>query len=152
MHGKSGPIKLKRYPSDDLARLYPCGHASDQRRRLENIGDQNGVFTDGFFPVAYNHTETARVGPAWAYLTKEARARPNLTIWGDATVQRLLFEGTECVGVEVNRAGAITRLKAREVIVCAGALHSPLMLLRSGVGPAQELRELGIDVVADRRV
>ena len=150
VHGKSGPIKLQRYASRDWPGFTRGVMKAVEDQGWHNIGDQNGVFTDGFFPVAYNHTDTARVGPAWAYLTKEVRARPNLTIWGEATVRRLLFEGTRCVGVELMRGGTTTHVKAREVILCMGALHSPLMLLRSGVGPGHELKALGIDVVADR--
>ena len=122
-----------------------------KRTAGQNIADQNGVFTDGYFPVAYNHTDTARVGPAWAYLTTEVRRRKNLTVLGEHHVQRLLFDNTRCVGVEVDHHGSTRKLRSREVIVASGALQTPTLLLRSGVGPANELKALGIEPRVDRQ-
>ena len=62
---------------------------------------------------------------------------------------RLLFEANRCTGVEVEFGGELRKVSAREVIVSAGAIHSPALLMRSGVGPAAHLREYGIGVVAD---
>ena len=116
-----------------------------------NIADQNGVFTDGYFPVAYNHTDTARVGPAWAYLTADVRRRKNLTVLGEHQIQRLLFDHKRCVGVEVDHRGSTFSMRSREVIVASGALHTPTLLLRSGIGPADELKALGIEPLVDRK-
>jgi 5-(hydroxymethyl)furfural/furfural oxidase len=92
-----------------------------------------------------------RMGAAWRYLTAEVRRRPNLTVLGDTKVDRLVFEGTRCTGVRVRSPQGERAIAAREVIVSTGAIHSPALLMRSGIGAAHELRQHGIDVVADRR-
>ena len=69
----------------------------------------------------------------------------------DTRVLRILFDGQHVTGVLVERAGARTTIAAREVVLSAGGIHSPAVLLRSGIGPAEDLRKLGIAVVADRR-
>ena len=78
------------------------------------------------------------------------RARPNLEILGEARAERLLFSGAKVTGVRVHRRGETVDIAAGEVIVSSGALHSPALLLRSGIGPAAELAAQGIEVVADR--
>ena len=79
-----------------------------------------------------------------------ARGRPNLEIRGQALVDRVLFEGKRCTGVRVSFAGGLWEdLMAREVVLCAGAIHSPAILLRSGIGPGAELSALGIPVLHD---
>ena len=98
---------------------------------------------------------TIRGGRRWsaaqAFL-KPARRRPNLTVITDALVERVLFEDRRAVGVSARRAGGVPEVhRARgEVILSAGALMSPVLLQRSGVGPAALLRAYGIEVVADR--
>ena len=90
-----------------------------------------------------------RHSAAAAFLAPVADA-PNLTVVTGAEVRRLLFEGTRCVGVEVAVEGELrTARAAHEVVVCAGTIESPPLLLRSGIGPGAELRGLGIDVLAD---
>src|SRR3954447_13609643 len=79
-----------------------------------------------------------------------AASRANLDVVTGARALDLLFDGERCVGVRYARDGAVHEVRvAGEVVVCAGAVDSPALLLRSGVGPADELRALGIDVVAD---
>ena len=150
LHGKSGPIRLQRY----RAETWP-GFARGVIEAVETYGwsdikDQNAAFADGYAAVAYCHTDTKRMGAAWCYLTSEVRRRDNLAIMGATEVERILFDGARAIGVRVRRGGETIELRAREVIVSCGALHSPAMLLRSGVGPARELAALGIAVVADR--
>jgi 5-(hydroxymethyl)furfural/furfural oxidase len=151
MHGKDGPIKVQRYAKDVWPKFTRGVIDAVESMGWTDIADGNGVFKDGYFSVAYNHMDTRRVGPAWAYLTKDVRARPNLTVRGEHHVERLLFEGRRSIGVRVSHGGSTFDVHAREVIVSMGALHSPMLLLRSGVGPAHELKALDIDVVLDRR-
>ncbi|MFF7214816.1 GMC family oxidoreductase [Streptomyces sp. NPDC008238] len=109
-----------------------------------NSGSGEGVsFHDN------NIRDGRRVSAADAYLTA-ATGRPNLTVRGDAHVQRLLLEGTVCRGVIYRVGHRTTQTVAdREVIVTAGAIPSPALLLRSGIGPADHLRSVGVDVVVD---
>src|SRR5260370_22931519 len=78
-----------------------------------------------------------------------ARARANLRIVGDALIDRVEFAGNRAVAVRVRTRDGWTRVEGGEIILCAGAIHSPAILMRSGVGPAGDLRALGIRVVAD---
>jgi len=150
LHGNDGPIQVQRYRRELWPRFTQAVIEAIEANGWSNIQDQNGSFGDGYFPVAYNHTDTRRVGAAWAYLTEQVRARQNLMVVGNSRVKRLLFDGTKCIGVEVENAGIGSRVYAREVIVSCGALQSPLMLLRSGIGTAIELKALDLPVVADR--
>ncbi|OYT92221.1 MAG: oxidoreductase, partial [Pseudomonas sp. PGPPP3] len=90
-----------------------------------------------------------RQSAAKAFLAP-ARGRPNLTVRTGVQVQRLLFDGLRASGVAVTGpAGATTIRARREVVLCAGALHSPTLLQRSGIGPAEWLQPLGIPVLVD---
>ena len=150
LHGKSGPIRLQRYSSEHWPGFAHGVMAAVQKHGWRDVKDQNADFTDGYAAVAYCHTDTKRMGAAWCYLTGEVRRRPNLTIMAETEVERILFDGTRAIGVRARRSGQPIELRAREVILCAGALQSPALLLRSGVGPERELAALGIAAVADR--
>lgn len=94
-------------------------------------------------------TADSRLSASKAYL-KPVRKRPNLTVRTRALVTRVLFEGKRAVGVEYRRGkGAPQQVRAKEVILCGGAINSPQLLQLSGVGNARELSALGIDVVHD---
>jgi 5-(hydroxymethyl)furfural/furfural oxidase len=105
---------------------------------------------DGFFPTPLSQ-DHERATSARCYLTADTRARPNLEIMCETRVLRVLFEGQRVTGILAERAGARKTIAAREVVISAGGIHSPAVLLRSGIGPAEDLRKLGIAVVADRR-
>ena len=150
LHGKDGPIRLKRFGEEIWPGFVRGVIAAVEQHGWSNQHDQNAAFGDGYAPVAYCHTANQRMGAAWRYLTAEVRRRPNLTIMGEAQAERILFDGRRVTGVRVRRAGKSFEVRAREVIVSSGALQSPALLLRSGVGPARELAGLGITVVADR--
>ncbi|HYL32153.1 MAG TPA: GMC family oxidoreductase N-terminal domain-containing protein [Stellaceae bacterium] len=113
----------------------------------ENI---NQVAADGFFAMPLNHAEGERAGSARCYLTAVVRRRSNFTILPQTTAIGLTLDGTRVTGVEIEQAGTRRTLTAREVIVSAGGIHSPALLLRAGIGPATTLARLGIRLVADR--
>jgi 5-(hydroxymethyl)furfural/furfural oxidase len=104
---------------------------------------------DGFFPAPLSRDDE-RVSSARSYLTRDVRARPNLTIMSDTRVLRITTARGRVTGVVAERRGERIEIAAAEVVVSAGAIHSPALLLRSGIGAADELRALGIDVIADR--
>jgi choline dehydrogenase len=111
--------------------------------------DHNGAQFEGAGYHDLIITDGRRQSAADAYLHPVA-ARPNLEVVTDAHALGLLFEGDRCAGVRYARDGDVQDLRvAGEVVVCAGAVESPALLLRSGIGPAAELRALGIDAVAD---
>ena len=140
---------VPRYGSsnyDDLTssqRGFVDATAAEGFARVEdfNGADPGGV---GAYPV--NVVDGVRQNNGLVYLTEQVRNRPNLTISGDVLVDRVVFGGGRAVGV-VTASGA--ELRAGEVILSAGSYASPAILLRSGVGPAEDLAALGIDVVAD---
>jgi 5-(hydroxymethyl)furfural/furfural oxidase len=150
LHGKNGPVRLQRYRRETWPGFARAVIEAVEKLGWRDLKDQNADFADGYAPVAYCHTDKMRMGAAWCYLTREVRKRPNLTIMGETEVEHILFDGVRAVGVRARRGGRAIEVSAREVIVSSGALRSPALLLRSGVGPARELAALGIAVVADR--
>ncbi len=150
-HGKDGPLPIsRRFPERS------AGFVRAVSRTLEAMGypvraDQNGAWEDGIFPVTVTRTEEGRRVPvSVAYLSPAVRSRPNLQILTEAHVSRVLFDGKVAVGAETIRAGQTTTIRASHVIVSSGALHTPALLMRSGVGPACDLAGHGIEVVEDR--
>ena len=79
----------------------------------------------------------------------EARHRLNLTVRGDVLARRILFDGNRAVGVEVDSGGEIFEVRGREIILSGGTINSAQLLMLSGIGPADHLRELGIPVVSE---
>jgi choline dehydrogenase len=111
--------------------------------------DVNGYRQEGFAPFDRNVHRGRRLSAARAYL-HPISSRPNLDLRTRAFVNRILFDGTRAVGVEYTRGKGPTRtVRAGEVILCGGAINTPQILQLSGVGNANELRALGVDVVQD---
>jgi 5-(hydroxymethyl)furfural/furfural oxidase len=150
LHGKEGRMPIRRvFPN-----LWPK-HALAVAAALKSAGmkwlpDQNGEVEEGYFPIAISNAYERRVSAATAYLDPVTRLRPNLTILTETFVSQLLFEGTRCNGVELTSTGQTRFCTAGEVIVSCGAVNTPGVLMRAGIGPAESLRALGIPVLADR--
>ena len=106
----------------------------------------NGRVTGGVGPAALNVVDGVRQHTGRVYLADDVRRRANLTIQGDVLVDRVRLDAGRGTGVIASDGSVFA---ADEVVLCAGAYGSAAVLLRSGIGPAPELRELGIDVVAD---
>jgi choline dehydrogenase len=112
--------------------------------------DFNGPTQDGFGLYAVTQRGGRRCSTAVAYL-RPALRRPNLTVRTEAQALRVLFAGGRAVGVEVLHGGRRQEVRAsRGVVLCGGAVHSPQLLMLSGIGPADELKRHGLPVVADR--
>lgn len=151
LHDAAGPLPIRRIP-----RAQHTGFALAIERELNARGhpshdDQNGEWQDGVFPIAVNLDEHGRrASTATAYLTMEVRRRSNLAIWTQTRAARVLLDGRRAIGAELHRPSGPARVEAGLVIVSAGALHSPALLLRSGIGPGAALSRLAIPVVAAR--
>ncbi len=151
VHGGSGPMPLRRVPEKDWSPLTRATAKVLEKLGIRNIRDHNGCTDDGYFPMTVNNNvDGKRVSTARAYLTREVRDRPNLTILGSTEMRRILFDGNRACGVEVEAPDGPRQLGAGEVIISAGALQSPAILMRAGIGPAGHLSEMGIGVRADR--
>src|SRR5260370_37356447 len=110
--------------------------------------DYNGASKERFGSLQSKIRQGQRQSTAVAYL-HPVMSRPNLTVWTQTLVTRILFEGTHAVGVAYLKDGGEQQERVKkEVILSSGAINSPQTLLLSGVGPADRLRALGIKVVA----
>lgn len=145
--GTTGPLVLERGPATNplfgafLSAAEQAGHA--------RTDDVNGYRQEGFGRFDRNLHRGRRLSAARAYL-HPVLSRPNLTLKTRAFVTKVLFEGTRAVGVEYRRGrGPVKRAYASEVVLSGGAINTPQLLQLSGVGDAQDLRALGIDVVVD---
>ena len=150
-HGVGGPTPLARTAVDEWGAVDRAVREAALDLGYGWAADHNAPESTGVSPFAYTGRAGRRVSTADAYL-EPARDRSNLTIVGDALVDRVIFAGRRAVGVRVRVSGEWREVRAREVVLSAGAVHSPAILQRSGVGPAALLRELGIAVVCDAPV
>ncbi|MDX2705711.1 choline dehydrogenase [Streptomyces sp. PA03-6a] len=145
--GHDGPLVLERGPASSP--LFPAFLEAVQEAGHPLTDDVNGFRQEGFAPFDRNVHRGRRLSAARAYLDP-VRRRPNLTVRTRTLVTRVLFEGKRAVGVEYERRKGIReQVRAREVVLCGGAVNSPQLLQLSGVGNAGELAALGIDVVHD---
>ena len=148
-HGQGGPIPVQRMPRKDWSGYTEALAQSLDIAGLPYLEDQNGEYRDGYFAATQNNRNGRRVSAALAYLDAETRRRPGLQILSESHVMELLFEGLRAVGVRVKTKQGEQTIRAREIILSAGAVHSPAILLRSGIGPAAQLSDKGIEVRRD---
>ena len=147
LHGTGGPLNVMdlRSPS----RFGPIFVEAAQQAGFVRNADFNGPTQEGVGMYQVTHRGGERFSAAKAYLVPH-RSRPNLTVMTDAHTTRILTEGRRAVGVEVRVNGALSQLRAaREVLLCAGALQSPQILMLSGIGPGAQLHQHGVEVVHD---
>ncbi|MDP1750863.1 MAG: GMC family oxidoreductase N-terminal domain-containing protein [Reyranella sp.] len=150
-HGKDGPIPVYRAPVADWGRVDRALKESSVALGYGWCEDHNAPEGTGASPYAINSRAGVRVSTNDGYL-EPARGRANLQIVGNALVSAFQFEGNRAhvSGVHVQVAGQSFAPRAtREVILSAGAIHSPAVLQRSGIGPAALLTSLGVRVIAD---
>ncbi len=147
LHGSGGPLRImSRY---DLAPVHEAIVAAAQEIGVAHNPDYNGGVLDGVAQMQLTVRDGRRDSAAAAYLRPIIDA-PNLRVVTGAHAHRLLLDGDRCTGVEFAHDGELQRAHAGgEVVISAGAIESPALLLRSGLGPAADLRALGIDVAAD---
>jgi 5-(hydroxymethyl)furfural/furfural oxidase len=150
-HGRSGPIPIYRTPREEWGAVDSALGEASGNLGYGHCADHNAPSGTGVSPYAINCRNGARVSTNDAYL-EGARERRNLTIVGDAIVDRVEFDGSRAVALHVLIGGASKRIEAGEIILSAGAIHSPAILMRSGIGPAALLGALDIPVRVDAPV
>jgi len=144
-HGHEGPIPLSRATLDELAPIQKAFIRSAIASGAPYAHDLNAPNAEGVGPVPMTRRGVRRISTAETHLDP-ARDRANLEVRGDVLVDRVRFDGTRAVGVRLADGEEIT---AGEVILSAGAILSPALLQRSGVGPADLLAAHGISAVVD---
>jgi len=150
LHGKDGPVSICRIMPDDWPPFCHAFANGLKKNGFATLQDQNSEFGDGMFPGAFSNLDDRRVTTATAYLDAATRKRSNLAIFANLGVERIVMDGVTARGVEAIAAnGERVRFDAREVIVAAGALQSPAMLLRAGIGATADLEALGLRCAID---
>jgi len=144
--GDSGPLELERGPIKSP--LFAAFFASTVQAGYPRTEDVNGFRQEGFAAFDRNVRRGRRLSSARAYLHPVMK-RKNLTVKTRAMVTKVLFEGKQAVGVEVLIKGKREVISGKEIILCGGAINTPQILQLSGIGNADELRTMGIDVIHD---
>ncbi len=147
-HGTDGPILVQRYTQADWKPDQQAFYEACRAAGFADCPDHNQPNSTGTGPYPLNTHQRIRQSTALKYLLP-ARARPNLTIRCEAQVLRILFHVKQATGVLVHFPHGEEQISGDEILLCAGAIGSPHLLLHSGIGPAADLRALGIPVIAD---
>lgn len=147
LRGTTGPVNVTRGPERNP--LYHTFIEAGVQAGYARSANMNELQHEGFGPMEMNVGHGLRMSAARAYL-RPAMARGNVKVISGAVVDRVTFEGRRATGVRfTTQAGPQTAAATKEVILSAGSIMSPTILKRSGVGPARELLEHGIQVVHD---
>ena len=147
-HGTDGPIPVWRHARKDWLPLQAAFYQACRDAGFPDDPDMNHPDATGVGQMPLNNPGGVRMSTAITYLDA-CRHRLNLTIRASALAKRIVFDGGRATGVEVDSGGETFVVEGEEVILSAGAIHSPHLLLLSGVGPAEELRPFGIEPVRD---
>jgi choline dehydrogenase len=145
-HGRSGPFPIRQPTMEEVTPALRAFVDGSIAAGFNRIDDFNGPTQHGVGIDPFNVVDGVRQNTGMVYLTTAVRKRPNLTIRGEAQVDRIEFDGKRAARVRLINGET---LQAREIILCAGVYGSPAILMRSGIGPAHHLQEYDIKVVAD---
>ena len=146
VHGSAGPIPVRRHKRATWLPAQVAFYEACLAADFPADPDMNHPDSMGVGPIPMNNPDGIRMSTALTYLNP-VRHRLNLTVRASVLVRRLLFTGKQVTGVEVESGGERFIIEAAEVILTAGAIASPQLLMLSGVGPAEHLRSLGIPVL-----
>jgi len=149
LHGRDGPTPIRRMPYEQWTPLAQAARQFAELRQIPFVADMNGDARDGYCALPMSNTERSRASAAICYLDSAVRRRNNLTIVPNALATRLVFEGRRAIGIKATVGGAEKDFRAREIVLCGGAIQSPALLMRSGIGPAAAARAMDIEVTAD---
>ena len=144
--GESGPLKLETGPATNP--LFDAWLKAGPEAGFHSTSDVNGFQQEGFAVFDKNVLRGRRLSAARAYL-HPVLDRPNLTLLTMAQANKIVFEGNRAVGVEYRRGRRTHTVRGNEIVSCGGAFNSPQLLQLSGIGDAEHLKSLGIDVVSD---
>lgn len=148
-HGRSGLFPIRQTTMEENTPSMQAFVRAAEAVGLPRVSDFNGAEQYGVSPYPLNVVAGKRINTGMAYLNQEVHGRPNLTITGGAEIDTVLFAGKRATGIRLVNGETIS---AGQVILSAGAFGSPAILMRSGIGPAAHLRDLGIPLVLDAPV
>ncbi|HLY31079.1 MAG TPA: GMC family oxidoreductase N-terminal domain-containing protein [Ktedonobacterales bacterium] len=146
-HGTTEPLPIRRPSHEELTAVQQAFLQSCAELGYPQVSDHNAPGAVGAGLLPKNTIGGIRQSTAQTYLA-QARNRPNLTVRSLTLVDRLLFDGRRAVGVRL--ASAHETIWADTILLSAGTYNSPMILMRSGLGPAQHLQEMDIPVLEDR--
>jgi choline dehydrogenase len=145
-HGRSGPFPIRQRTAQENTPSMRAFVDASETLGLAHVSDFNDATQAGVGPYPLNVVDGVRINTGMAYLTEAVRNRHNLQIRDDSEVDGVVIKGKRAVGVKLIDGSV---LSAGEVILSAGTFGSPSILMRSGIGPADHLSELGITAIAD---
>jgi choline dehydrogenase len=148
-HGRSGPFPIRQTTMEQNTPSMRAFVRAAEAVGLARVSDFNGADQNGVSPYPLNVVDGHRINTGIAYLTDAVRRRPNLTIKGRTEIDHVTFDGRRATGVRLVTGETIS---AGQVILSAGTFGSPAILMRSGIGPASHLTELGIAARVDAPV
>ncbi len=146
VHGADGPIPVRRHAPAEWDVWQAAFVDGCLARGYPECDDTNRPGSTGVGPHTMNKVDGRRISAAEAYLGTAVRQRPNLSIVPDTLVRRVLMDGDRASGLEVERASKVEKIEADVVVLTCGAVASPGVLLRSGIGAASDLRRIGVAV------
>jgi choline dehydrogenase len=147
-HGFDGPIPVRRHKPETWSPLQVAFNQSCLDSGYPETYDHNNPDSTGIGPFPMNNPDGVRMSTALTYINPN-RHRLNLTIRANVQVRRILFDGLRATGVEVESGGDRFIVEGGQIVLSAGAIASPQLLMLSGVGPESQLQSLGIPVVKD---
>jgi choline dehydrogenase len=146
-HGQDGPIPVRRHTDAELTRWQAAFLEACQELGYPKAADTNDPTGTGAGKHAMNKVNGERMGAARCYLDAQTRARKNLQIVPNTLVRRVLFHNKRAQGLELERFGRVFTVNGDRVVLCAGAVSSPGILLRSGIGPSASVLRVGAEQV-----
>ena len=144
-HGFDGPIPVRRHKQETWLPAQVAFHQACLAEGYPHDPDMNHPDSWGVGPIPMNNPDGIRMSTSLTYLNP-VRHRMNLTVRSGVTAHKLIFDGNRVVGVDVESGGERFVVEGDEFICCGGAVGSPQLLLLSGIGPSNHLREMGIQV------
>jgi choline dehydrogenase len=147
-HGNDGPIPVRRHKKEDWLPAQNAFQEACIDQGYPETYDHNNPDSWGVGPFPMNNPNGVRMSTSLTYINS-SRHRLNLTVRGNVLVHRIVFDGTRAVGVEAESGGEKFRIEAEEIVLSAGAVASPHILMLSGIGPKEHLENHGIPVLRD---
>ncbi len=148
-HGKDGPIPIRRHKREEMVPWQAAFLEACKMQGIADCPDHNHPTAAGAGPHAMNKIGGERMSVLRCYFTQAVRRRENLRIEARVLVRRVIVENGRACGVEIERDGRIETLRCKRVMLCGGAINTPGILLRSGIGPRERVERIGVTLVHD---